>query len=212
MSRTPSRAGFSLIELLAVIFILGILTAVLVSQLSDSEAAVRVSETRGELEQLEAALETYYNDKGDYPPSRFTPKQQVANDGENVGVEALVVALWSEGYEAAGLLGEQAEKLVNTDYDQSAQGLTDFATRDLLELADSWENPIAYLHKNDYDTPNRVYVTLDPVTGEEQRTTPTAFRNPTTGRYYNNASFQLISAGPDALFGTEDDITNFDRR
>jgi len=205
------RAGFSLIELLAVIFILGILSAVLLTTLGSSEETVRVQATAQKLTMPSAALEQYYNDKGDYPPSTFSPKQQVANDGENVGIEALVVALWSNGYEAGGVLNDEADRLVNTDGDSAPAGLTDFPTRELLEVADDWGNPLAYVHKNDYDLPNRPYVTLDLKTGAELRSTPPVYKNPTTGRYYNHTSFQLSSAGPDALFGTDDDITTFDR-
>ena len=43
----------------------------------------------------------------------------------------------------------------------------------------------------------------------EQRVT--AWINTQTGDPYRPDTFQLISAGSDGIFGTEDDITNFDR-
>jgi len=207
----PRRAGFTLIELLTVILILSILAAVLVTQLRDSEQASRVQLTTQLLAKLEAAIRSYQNDEGGCPASSFSAAQEVSNDGENVGIEALVVALWSKKYEAGGLLEDERDKLVNVDGDSAPKQLTDFATRELLEIPDSWDNPVAYIERADYGVGSRVYLTLDNDTGEELRSTPTAYKNPRTGQYFQAQTFQLISAGPDARFGTEDDITTFDR-
>ena len=40
---------------------------------------------------------------------------------------------------------------------------------------------------------------------------PVAFKNPATGQDYAAQGFQLVSAGPDGRFGTEDDVTPFQR-
>jgi len=207
----PLRAGFTLIELLAVIVIIGILATVLVSQFGSVEAAAEVETTRQDMTKLEAVLENYATDHGGYPPSHFTSEQGVVNDGTNIGAEALVVAFWSKGYEAGGLLQDMESKLVNTDGDSSSKRLTDFETRSLLEMPDAWGNPIAYIHKDDYQITNRQYVLMNPRTGEEVLSTPQAYKDGTTGRFFNKLSYQLISAGLDGEFGTEDDITTFDR-
>ena len=209
-TRAP-RAGFTLIELLAVIVIIGILATVLVSQFGSVEAAAEVETTRQDMAKLGAVLENYSNDHGGYPPSHFTSEQEVVNDGTNIGSEALVVALWSKGYEAGGLLQDVESKLVNTDGDSSSKRLTDFETRSLLEIPDAWGNPIAYIHKDDYEITNRQYVLMNPHTGEEVLSTPLAYKDKTTGRFFNKLSYQLISAGIDGEFGTDDDITTFDR-
>ena len=202
------RRAFTLLELLAVIVIIGILAAVLVSQLGGADDAAKASSTEGFLAKVEAVLDTYYNDHGEYPPSRFTPEQGVPNEGVNVGVEALIVALYSKGYEAAGLELDE-ERLANTDGDMSARRLTDFGNRKLLEFVDLWGNPIAYLHRTEYGQETATYLTIDE-DGQEQRVVPKARRNRTTGRYHNQRSFQLISAGSDGVFGTEDDLYNFE--
>jgi prepilin-type N-terminal cleavage/methylation domain-containing protein len=203
--------GFTLIEILAVILIIGILTGILVSQLVGADEAARVQTTVQKLAVLEAAIDAYANENGDVPASSFSAAQGVPNDGTNVGVEALVVALWSNGWEAGGLLSDEADELVNTDHDSSPQRLTDFPNRELLELVDDWGNPVAYFHRRDYEQKGRAYVTLDPATGEEVRSVAAAFKNPATGRFYRHTTFQLVSAGPDGRFGTDDDITTFDR-
>lgn len=208
--RPDPSAGFTLIEILTVLLILAILVAVLVTQLRDSESAVRSQVAAQQLGMLESAIASYQNENGRAPPSSFEPGQEVGNDGLNVGNEALVVALWSKNYEAGGLLADMRDKLVNTDGDRSTKQLTDFETRDLLEIVDPWDNPIAYIERSDYGQTNRRYLTYDP-DGQSLETVPLPFKNPTTGQFYNAQTFQLISAGPDGRFGTEDDITTFER-
>lgn len=212
LRRAPRRAGFTLIELLAVLLILSILVAFLVVQLGDTEAAARIQIAKQLLAKVRATAENYRNDNGAAPPSSFLPGQEVANDGLNVGAEALVVALWSKKYEAGGLLNDLRDGLVNSDGDRSTKQLTDFETRELLEIPDPWQNPIAYLERADYGLTNRRYRTLDSATGEEVESVAVAFKNPSTGQYYSAQGFQLISAGPDGRFGSEDDITDFDRK
>ncbi len=207
------RAGFTLIEMLAVILIIGILSAVLLTQLGGTSTAAKVQQTRQQLTMISAAIENYEMEgHGEYPPSHFDDKSGIANDGSNVGIEALVVALWSEGYEAGGLLDNEADRLQNTDGDSSSRGLTDFDSRELFEIVDAWENPIAYFNRRDYDNGGGAYFTYDPVTGEDRESVAQAIKNSATGRYYNSGTFQMISAGPDGIFGSEDDVANFDRR
>jgi prepilin-type N-terminal cleavage/methylation domain-containing protein len=208
----PSKAGFTLIELLAVILIIGILATILITQLGAAEESAKMSSTRAKISMLHGVIDSYVNEFGGAPSSSFTAEQGVANDGTNVGIEALVVTLWSKGYEAGGLANDFVDNLVNTDADSSGKRLTDFDTRALLEICDDWGNPVAYISHRDYEITNRAYVTIDPLDGiTELRSTPVALRDSTTGRYYEFRNFQLISAGPDALFGTEDDLPNFER-
>jgi len=207
-----TRAGFTLIEVLAVLLILSILVAVLVVNLRDSEGAAKIQIARQQLTKLEAAVKHYENEFGAAPASSFQPAQEVANDGLNVGIEALVVALWSKKYEAGGLLPDVRDALANTDADRSPKQLTDFDSRDLLEIVDPWHNPIAYIERTDYPVTNRRYRTVEAESGEEIESAPVAFKNATTGQYYSAQGFQLISAGPDGRFGTDDDITSFERK
>lgn len=209
--RAPGRAGFTLIELLAVILILGILTTLLVTQLAGSEEAARAQNTSRRLAVLSAAIDAYANEYGDAPRSTFRQEQGVANEGDNVGAEALFVALFSNGFEAGGA-SELADDLVNTDADASARRLSDLESRELFEVPDDWGNPIAYFHRQDYGAGGQSYVTFDPTTGDRLQSEAKALKNPATGRYYRHTSYQLISAGPDGLFGTEDDITPFERK
>ena len=211
MKSSSARAGFTLIELLTVMLIIAILVAVLVTQLGDSTRAVMTEKCRTDLLTLQSAIKAYATDNGSPPPSSFAPAQEVGNDGVNVGIEALVVALFSKEYNAGGLLNELRDTVINSDNDRSTKQLTDFGNRDLKEIADPWGNPIAYIERADYGVTNRRYLTIESATGQEIESIPLAFKNPTTGQYYASSEFQLISAGEDGRFGTEDDITAFKR-
>ena len=207
-----ARAGFTLIELMAVILIIGILAAMLVVNLAGAQESTEIQNTRQRLVTLEAVIEDYNNSRqGDYPASSFDDASGESNDGTNVGVESLVVALFSDGWEAGGAMPNLGDELINADGDRSGRKLTDFDTRSLLEIPDSWGNPIAYLHRRDYELKPRPYVTFDPESGEEIISLPKPFKNATTGRFFQARRFQLISAGPDGTFDTEDDITSFTR-
>ena len=194
------------------LLILSILIYVLVTNLRDAEGAGKIQVARTRLRLLEGAIEDYQHEFGNAPPSSFVPGQEVPNDGLNVGNEALVVAFWSKKYEAGGLLGDIRDELINSDGDRSTKQLTDFDTRELLEIPDPWGNPIAYIERSDYVLTNRRYSTLEVDSDQPVESVPLAYKNPTTGQYYAANGFQLISAGPDGRFGTEDDVTNFDRQ
>lgn len=71
------NAGFTLLELMIVIVILGILGAIVVPQFMDEPHKARIVQTRLQIENLSTALNKFYLDNGFYP----APEQ---------GLEALV--------------------------------------------------------------------------------------------------------------------------
>lgn len=61
--------GFTLIELMVVVAVIGVLSAVLVPQVSKMVEQARVSRTAGELTSIGNAMNVYLADVGSYPPS-----------------------------------------------------------------------------------------------------------------------------------------------
>lgn len=63
------KKGFTLIELLIVIAIIGILSSIVLANLSQARAKGRDAQRKVELRSLQNALELYYADHNIYPPS-----------------------------------------------------------------------------------------------------------------------------------------------
>jgi len=204
------NAGFTLIEMMAVILILTILVAFLVVRLAGADDTVRQQNTRAFIAQIEASIEEYSQERGDFPPSTFPKDLDPRPSRTNMGAEMLVISLFPADGSWRGLALPE-DRLVNTDGDDTKRSLTKFPNSTVFEIADDWGNPIVYLHRRDYET-GADYVTLDGTTGESLEARVVGATNSVTGAPYNDARFQLVSAGPDGQFGTEDDIGNFKPR
>lgn len=61
--------GFTLVELLVVMAILGILAVITLANFSTSQAKARDAQRKSDLKQISIALEAYYADHGAYPVS-----------------------------------------------------------------------------------------------------------------------------------------------
>jgi prepilin-type N-terminal cleavage/methylation domain-containing protein len=205
-ARRPASGGFTLIELLSVIVIIGLLAVFLLPALRGSEDQVKAKLTKSRLAQLATLLESYEGRFGNYPPSRFDAQAGALPNQLNLGAEALVVALWSKGFEGGGAL--ETDELINTDGDRAVRSLTDFPDAQLFELGDAWGNPIAYLRADDYDQEQVLLAAGED--GEFFESRLRASIDGATQRHERAGTFQLHSAGPDGEFGSEDDIHNFD--
>jgi prepilin-type N-terminal cleavage/methylation domain-containing protein len=200
----PARAGFTLIEVLAVIVILSILLIVLLPRLSEMSRMAEARATATRLVQISNAIDQYEGRFGDYPPSQFLDKWGSAPNLTNMGAETLVISLWSPDWPGAGLPEDWID---NSDADEAKKQLTRFGGKDLFELADGWGNPIAYFHRRDYGRTDN-YVLLPDESGDTEGQVK-ALLNPKTKTFFEPNKFQLVSAGLDGRFGTEDDITSF---
>jgi prepilin-type N-terminal cleavage/methylation domain-containing protein len=199
---TRARRGFTLIELLAVIVILSVLAYFLVTNLGGASKLMDIEVTRTKGQQIVLAISEHEDDTGDYPRSNFGGDWGDPPNNTNLGSECLYLALCAE--KAAGD-GKFDEFLGNVDNDSMGRRVNGFSSLSLFELCDQWGNPYAYFHNRDYAREDQ-YLTLDPATGETITSTARALKNPKTQRYFEPRGFQLISAGPDGEFGTEDDV------
>jgi len=64
------KQGFTLIELLVVIAIIGILTAAGLASFSNAQAKGRDARRKEDLKAIQTALQLYYNDNHNFPPSQ----------------------------------------------------------------------------------------------------------------------------------------------
>lgn len=197
------RAGFTLLELMVVLIIIGILGASFLVIGGNVFGDSKKTQAKARLQTIGALIESYRNLEGEYPDDRL-PAALNANE-MNSQAEALVVALFDAEYR-----GERPSEqwLINTDQDETSRNPTGLASRELFELADPWDNPIVYLDSLHYtDRVTRMVTAGLDEFYEEQEVSPG--RNERTGSFWEPNSFQLICAGPDGLFGTEDDITSY---
>jgi len=70
MKAKKRTVGFTLLELLVVISIIGLLVALLVPTISRATETVRKAMTRRIIKEVSVGLENYRSDFGEYPPSR----------------------------------------------------------------------------------------------------------------------------------------------
>ena len=204
-SRRGAR-GFTLVEILAVLAITGLLSGMAIAfygRQKDRAYATQTTATMGELTQLIAVYETR---KGGPPPSSLATLKIRCDNDWNEGIEALYAALHHKDFAEGRNVTERW--LGNVDEDETATSFHRDGVTRLLEVLDGWGNPIAYINPADFGKPMtyRMGEVFDP-SAEEQ--VVTAQKSAVTGVTANADSYQLISAGEDRTFGTEDDVTNF---
>ncbi|MEZ0227769.1 MAG: type II secretion system protein [Planctomycetota bacterium] len=209
MRPSSRRQGFTIVELLVVIAVIGVLTAISFPVLSSVRRGQKAKATKVLIENLKLKIEEYAADFGDFPPSN--PKLLgLPSNGTNDGIECLVRCLSTKRkkgpyYEAP------EEQLKNTDSDKLVSGNPTesyMTTRELFELADSFGNPLVYFHNADYDGTQKVQ--LGDENGAGDTVTAKASKSAKTGQFHGIRSFQLKSLGANPHDdGADDDITSW---
>ena len=64
---TRARRGFSLLELLAVVSILGVIAAVVIPRISTSKTAAQTEVNKQNIAEINSAVERWYFEKGTWP-------------------------------------------------------------------------------------------------------------------------------------------------
>jgi prepilin-type N-terminal cleavage/methylation domain-containing protein len=202
--RTRHAVGFTLIEIMVVIALIGLLLGLVAVAVGRQSESGRTAEARARIEQFALLLESYRDRTGDYPPARLALLGVKDANAVNEGSEAAVAAL-----RAASYGGRRPEErwLGNRDGDSSKALKSHDGSTALLELLDPWDNPVAYFASRSYDDGGTYRVGEDEATED---VTLRAAQNKATGAPWQFDSFQLLSAGPDGLFGTDDDVANYE--
>ena len=86
----PKTSGFTLVELLIVISIIGILAGIGLASFNSAQAKSRDTKRKTDLQQVGNALELYYNDKGQYP----APAADNSGNFMGCGAGAVLECTW----------------------------------------------------------------------------------------------------------------------
>lgn len=195
------RDGFTLVEVLAVLAILGLLLGITAVSVGKYRQAGRIAECQARIVSLSLLIDSYTDRRGDPPPSRLAPLGVTDANAVNEGIEALVVAFKHPDY--AGRRPDE-DWLANGDEDETQTLRLVDGSRALLEVVDPWGNPFVYIASRDYDQ-DFIY-RFEGAADETAR----AVRDPLTGGWHRFESYQLRSVGPDGFLGTEDDLANYE--
>lgn len=88
------RKGFTLVELLVVMMIIGILATLIVGGFRSSQMRGRDAQRKADLRQLANAVEIFYTDYGKYPPASGT---QIAACSYNPSTGVGAACVWGTG-------------------------------------------------------------------------------------------------------------------
>jgi prepilin-type N-terminal cleavage/methylation domain-containing protein len=213
------RPGFSLVELLVVIAIIGILASLTAAAVMAVRGRGLDVTARNEIAQISAALESFKQKFGCYPPDnivldpsnaylrRIFPRATsfAPYTGQTIAGPAALY-FWLMGPEGNGFStnplapftpgGDRIKPFLESFPNSRISGA--IPQRVLL---DPYKNrPYLYFasrYGNDYS----FTLNVAPITGQALTVTP--FQDPTTSppRFINAHSFQIVCAGPDGLYG-----------
>jgi len=154
--RGQGRGGFTLVELVIVMSILGILVTIMVTAVQGVSNSLSVQATRGLFTAIDAALQRYFDDWGAYPWTSGDPEKKLAATGYNTGSSTypeelvLFVALTTEKRRGPYFAGGADQTVVR----KATSGTT---TQMITLFADGWDRPIEYLEPPAAGQPPRLH-------------------------------------------------------
>lgn len=205
---TSEQAGFTMVEVLAVVAILAMLMAITLYGANKYRQRAYVEGTRGLLDKVRAALEEYRSTYSAYPPDGYdSPVNRPRGGGQIRGSQVLIHLLGTPTIKIAEygdeLVRQELEPFLELTLDMLS-GAGDLEQRladPNVELLDPYGNPIFY------DNVERVEGGAPRFTAMGRGESPDP-RMRLGGRARNPGSYDLWSSGPE-LTDPEDDIANW---
>lgn len=213
--------GFTLIEILVVIGLIALIAAAFAPQIFGAGQRAKIADTEARVLQLGTMVDAYQEVWGDVPPDDLSvlggasgPQstwQFGPDNARNAGIESLVLHLSWQSKGGGRFDESRAEWLKNADGDKTAATIPLLGHKERQEVVDAWGTPFAYFSAktgSGYGGVQRIVgINEDGTPGDEVDAKP--WRDPATGAWFNPRSCQIVSAGPDRVFNTKDDVANF---
>lgn len=204
-TRSSAARGFTLMELMIVLAIISLLAVALLPNVIGGSRRAQETETTMRIQFLRTSIEAFARRYGFYPPDDFQSpdrgfKVVAKADPLNPGIESLIIFLHQRRL-GADSLADHEDWLSNTDHDKNTALIPGLDRLDKVEVIDAWGTPLAYFSSQSggYERAQRI-VDQDGVEVKAR-----AVKNPRTGKYHAPGKYQIISAGPDGVFGENDE-------
>ena len=231
--RPAARPGFTLVELLVVIIIVAVIAGLAIPAVMRAQSAARNAAIKSEIDQLHMAIMNYKNEYGSFPPcidpvgvggpvhkhlQRVFPRTTPANL-PNVTYLNLIkpdssLVFWLGGFsddptDPLGISNTSLKRKKLFDFDQSR------VVNNTFYPTGKAGSPYVYI-------PSSQYALSAPPTGSPYTiasgsyfahrvpiaTNAKDFAN-VNQPFFNADTFQILCAGRDEKFGTDDDLSNF---
>jgi len=235
-SARPGRTGFTLVELLVVILIIAMLAAILTPVVMRAQSAARNAAIKSEIDMLHMAIMNYKNDYGGFPPgfdnaltissdatkhlnrlfprcvsstasAQLTTALSTATPSFITGTNA--ITFWLSGYTdnpTSPLLPLASRKRL-FNFDMSRVN----ASTGAYFPSGKSESPYLYVNSSLYSSAAYAGGAAPGALRQTYAGDPTPFYNvgSETNEFFNTDTFQILCAGRDETFGTDDDLSNF---
>jgi len=225
---TPSshrRSGFTLVELLAVIMIIALLAGLVTPAVMRARNSARNAAIKAEIDLLHMAIMNYKNEYGSFPPAvstaglnsaagkhvqRLFPRSTPNPDARSPDN---AIVRWLTGYTTVpadpygSTSGATRQKLFDFD-------VTRVGTNDQYYPAGKKGSPYIYIDSSSYlNSGSPPTVPTWSLTGgtyyPHRLPNASGAMNDVSQQAFNADTFQILCAGQDEEFGTDDDLSNF---